>query len=126
MLPAKRSSPNRRQPGTTRRTKLGNTRYLRLTVKAVGDHSAALARVRPGTAIAIEGPYGAFTRHAQRRPQALLVAAGIGVTALRSLLEDLPPRSAPVVILRATRETDSCFAQRSATSSRTAAARSMS
>ena len=80
--------------------------YLRLTVKAVGDHSAALARLRPGTAIAIEGPYGAFTRHAQRRPRALLVAAGIGVTALRSLLEDLPPRSAPVVILRGSRESD--------------------
>ena len=38
----------------------------------------------------VEGPYGAFTRHAQVRPRAVLVAAGIGVTALRSLLEDLP------------------------------------
>jgi ferredoxin-NADP reductase len=80
--------------------------YLRLTVKAVGDHSAALARLRPGTRIAVEGPYGAFTRHAQQRPGALLVAAGIGVTALRSLLEDLPPGCAPVVILRAAREAD--------------------
>jgi predicted ferric reductase len=80
--------------------------YLRLTVKAVGDHSAGLARLRPGTAIAVEGPYGAFTRHAQRRRRALLAAAGIGVTALRSLLEDLPRGSAPVVILRATREED--------------------
>src|SRR5260370_2155534 len=80
--------------------------YLRLTVKGVGDHSAALARLRPGTPIAVEGRYGAFTRHAQRRRRALLVAAGIGVTALRSLLEDLPRGSAPVVILRATREED--------------------
>ena len=80
--------------------------YLRLTVKSAGDHSAALARLRPGTAIAVEGPYGTFTRHAQQRPKALLVAAGIGVTALRSLLEDLPRASAPVVILRATREED--------------------
>jgi predicted ferric reductase len=80
--------------------------YLRLTVKGLGDHSAALARLRPGTLIAFEGPYGAFTRHAQQRPGVLLVAAGIGVTALRSLLEDLPPRSAPVVIVRATREAD--------------------
>src|SRR5450755_1082064 len=80
--------------------------YLRLTVKGVGDHSAALARLRPGTPIAIEGPYGTFTRHAQQRPRALLVAAGIGVTALRSLLEDLPRGSGPVVILRATREED--------------------
>ncbi|HUY45265.1 MAG TPA: ferredoxin reductase family protein [Streptosporangiaceae bacterium] len=80
--------------------------YLRLTVKGVGDHSKGLARLRPGTKIAIEGPYGAFTRYAQRRPKALLVAAGIGVTALRALLEDLPRGSAPVVLLRATRQQD--------------------
>lgn len=77
--------------------------YVRLTVKAVGDHSASLARLRPGTRVMVEGPYGAFTRHAQVRPQALLVAAGIGVTALRSLLEDLPRNSAPIVLLRASR-----------------------
>jgi len=80
--------------------------YLRLTVKAVGDHSAAVAGLRPGTRIVIEGPYGAFTRFAQQRPQALLVAAGIGVTALRSLLEDLPLGAAPVVLLRSTRRED--------------------
>ncbi len=80
--------------------------YLRLTVKAVGDHSAGLARLKPGTKIAVEGPYGAFTRHAQQRPRALLIAAGIGVTALRSLLEDLPRNAAPVVLLRASREED--------------------
>jgi len=80
--------------------------YIRLTVKAVGDHSAALAKLRPGTRVAIEGPYGAFTKHAQQRPQALLVAAGIGVTALRSLLEDMPRNTAPVVLLRATRPED--------------------
>jgi predicted ferric reductase len=80
--------------------------YVRLTVKAVGDHSAAVAALRPGTRVAVEGPYGAFTRFAQQRPQALLVAAGIGVTALRPLLEDLPRDSAPVVLLRGTRPED--------------------
>jgi predicted ferric reductase len=80
--------------------------YLRLTVKAVGDHSASLAELRPGTKVMVEGPYGAFTRHAQVRPKALLIAAGIGVTALRSLLEDLPRNSAPVVVLRASRPED--------------------
>ncbi|HET7246830.1 MAG TPA: ferredoxin reductase family protein [Streptosporangiaceae bacterium] len=80
--------------------------YMRLTVKAVGDHSAAVARLRPGTRIAIEGPYGAFTKFAQQRPRALLVAAGIGVTALRSLLEDMPRNAAPVVLLRGTRPED--------------------
>lgn len=80
--------------------------YLRLTVKDVGDHSGSLARLAPGTKVAIEGPYGAFTRHAQKQPRALLIAGGIGVTALRSLLEDLPKRSSPVVIVRASSDTD--------------------
>lgn len=79
---------------------------LRLTVKNVGDHSAALAQLKPGTRVLIEGPYGAFTRQAGHRRTALLVAGGIGVTALRSLLEDLPRSSAPVIILRASRFED--------------------
>jgi predicted ferric reductase len=80
--------------------------YLRLTAKAVGGYTRALPSLRPGTRVAIEGPYGAFTRYQQRRPRALLVAGGIGVTALRSLLEDLPRGSAPVVLLRARRPED--------------------
>ncbi len=80
--------------------------YIRLTVKAVGGYTRALASLRPGTRVAIEGPYGAFTRYQQRRPGALLIAAGIGVTALRALLEDLPRGSAPVVLLRASRPED--------------------
>ena len=96
--------------------------YLRLTVKAVGDHSASLAHLRPGTAVLVEGPYGAFTRHAQVRPYAVLIAAGIGVTALRSLLEDLPRKSAPVVLLRASRPRTWCSARRWASLSGTGAA----
>ena len=80
--------------------------YLRLTVKGVGDHSAALARLEPGTRVAIEGPYGVFTRHSQRRPRVLLIAAGIGVTSVRALLEDLPRGAKPVVVLRASRSED--------------------
>jgi len=36
-------------------------RYLRVTVKAVGTHSAALTRLAPGTKVWAEGPYGGFT-----------------------------------------------------------------
>lgn len=80
--------------------------YLRLTAKAVGDYSASLAYLRPGTKVVVEGPYGTFTRDAQLRPRALLIAAGIGVTALRALLEDLPADSRPIVMLRANRTED--------------------
>lgn len=75
--------------------------YLRLTVKVVGDHSAALGRLRPGTAVGIEGPYGVLTPMVRCQPSVALFAAGIGITALRCLLEDLPADAAPVVVLRA-------------------------
>jgi predicted ferric reductase len=78
--------------------------YLRLTVRQVGDHSAAVARLRKGTRVAIEGPYGAMTASARTNDKVALVAGGIGITALRSLLEDLPPSSRPVVIRRASSE----------------------
>ncbi len=78
--------------------------YLRLTVKGLGDFSRAVANVKVGTPVAIEGPYGAFTVHAQRRRSSLLLAGGVGVTAMRSLLEDLPAKSRPVVVLRASSE----------------------
>jgi predicted ferric reductase len=80
---------------------LPSSSYLRLTVKAVGDHSSQVARLQPGTRVAIEGPYGRFTRHASTRRDVVLFGGGIGVTALRALLEDLPQRSRPVVVLRA-------------------------
>jgi len=41
----------------------------------------------------------------------VLVAAGIGVTALRSLLEDLPRKSSPIVLLRASRREDLVLGQ---------------
>ena len=78
--------------------------YLRLTVKCVGDFTSALARLPVGTRVALEGPYGAFTSHVLRYRRVVLIAGGIGVTAVRSLLEDLPKGSRPVVVLRASNE----------------------
>lgn len=80
--------------------------YIRMTVKGVGDFSKELVSIKVGTAVAIEGPYGSFTAFARRRSQVLLIAGGIGVTAVRSLLEDLPLKSRPVVVLRASKEED--------------------
>jgi ferredoxin-NADP reductase len=79
---------------------------LRLTVKALGDHSAALARLRPGTRVAVEGPYGAFTKHARVGERVLLFGAGSGIAPLHPLLEDLPPEVDAEVILRASTERD--------------------
>jgi ferredoxin-NADP reductase len=79
---------------------------MRVTIKALGAHSSAAARLKPGTRIAIEGPYGAFTKHALTGRRVALIAAGVGVTPVRALLEDLPPGADPVVLLRASSEED--------------------
>ncbi len=83
--------------------------HLRLTVKNLGDHSGGLAQLEPGTRVMIEGPYGAFTTDAGRRQRAALIAGGIGVTATRALLEDLPRTARPIVILRVSREDDAAL-----------------
>jgi predicted ferric reductase len=64
-------------------------RTLRLTVKGAGDGSAALRHLEPGTRVFAEGPYGAFTALHRTRPDALLIAGGVGVTPIRALLEEL-------------------------------------
>jgi ferredoxin-NADP reductase/DMSO/TMAO reductase YedYZ heme-binding membrane subunit len=74
---------------------------LRITVKDLGDHSRDLARLAPGTRVAIEGPYGAFTADHRAGDRVLLVGAGAGITPVRALLGDLPRRAGVTVILRA-------------------------
>ncbi|MDX3572955.1 ferredoxin reductase family protein [Streptomyces sp. ID05-47C] len=64
-------------------------RTLRLTAKAAGDGSAGLRHLKPGTRVFAEGPYGAFTAMHRTRPEAVLVAGGVGVTPIRALLEEL-------------------------------------
>ncbi|WP_051467750.1 ferredoxin reductase family protein [Actinomadura oligospora] len=62
---------------------------LRITVKAAGDHSRGLVRLRPGTRVWAEGPYGAFTEARRTRRRVLLLAGGVGITPLRALFETL-------------------------------------
>lgn len=67
-----------------------HTGHLRITVKTAGGHSAALARLRPGTRVWAEGPYGSFTADRRTAPRVLLLAGGVGITPLRTLFETLP------------------------------------
>ena len=84
-----------------------NGQWLRLTVKAVGDHTAGLRRLQPGTRVVVEGPAGEFTADRRTRTRALLIAAGSGIAPIRALLEELPPQA--VVIYRASRAEDLVF-----------------
>jgi predicted ferric reductase len=80
--------------------------YIRLTVKGLGDQSRAVAQLKPGTRVFIEGPYGAFTRHARTSESVALIGAGVGITPLRALLEDLPESVRVTVLVRASTPED--------------------
>jgi predicted ferric reductase len=76
-----------------------NDRFLRLTVKGVGDDSRGLQGLHAGTRVAVEGPYGLFTAKRQRRSKVLLVAGGIGITPLRALIEEIPPKKDAITLI---------------------------
>ncbi|MGO4254711.1 ferric reductase-like transmembrane domain-containing protein [Paenarthrobacter sp. TAF1] len=73
---------------------------LRITVRNLGEGSARLARIKPGTKVALEGPYGMFSTAARTRNNVVMIGAGIGITPLRSLLESTPfePGQATVLL----------------------------
>ncbi len=78
---------------------------MRITVKALGDHSRSLRRLRRGVRVLAEGPYGGFTADRRVRDHVLLIAGGIGIAPIRALLDALPPGRA-VLIYRARSERD--------------------
>lgn len=79
-------------------------RILRITVKALGDGSAALAGLRPGTRVLAEGPYGAFTSSRRTRRGVLLVAGGVGITPVRALLEEFARTRTDIVVVYRVRD----------------------
>lgn len=81
-----------------------NGEYLRLTIKGIGDYSRRLLRLKPGTPVFAEGPYGALTGARRRRSRVLLIAGGIGITPLRALMEELPAGRANLTLLYRARD----------------------
>ena len=65
-------------------------------MKALGDFSGKIRRVRPGTRVVAEGPFGTFTELVRHREKVVLIAGGIGITPIRALLEEM---SGDVIVL---------------------------
>lgn len=74
-------------------------RHLRITVQVVGDGSAALRQLRPGTRVLAEGPYGRLSARARTGPKVALIGAGLGITPLRALAEALDYAPGEAVLL---------------------------
>ncbi|WP_229072579.1 ferric reductase-like transmembrane domain-containing protein [Actinoplanes sp. DH11] len=83
---------------------------LRITVKNQGDGSGRIAGLKPGTRVLIEGPYGRLTGDSYTGGPVVLMACGIGITPLLSLLGELPYRDGEATLLyRARTEEELAF-----------------
>jgi predicted ferric reductase len=86
-------------------------RRFRMTVKDLGDYTHQLQRVKRGTRVMVEGPFGTFTSDRRTNPNVLLVAGGIGITPLRALLDSFGPGDDVVLLFRVERPEDVIFAE---------------
>ncbi|SDS20578.1 ferredoxin reductase family protein [Actinoplanes derwentensis] len=83
---------------------------LRITVKNQGDGSSRMATLKPGTRVLIEGPYGKLTGEDYAGEPVVLMACGVGITPLMSLLGELPfPDGEATLVYRARNEGELAF-----------------
>lgn len=90
---------------------------LRITMSTEGDEGRRLTRLRPGTRVLIEGPYGSLTADRRMHRDVLLLAAGLGVTPLRGLAEHIAaeggsarhPRPSVIMLHRISRPQEALF-----------------
>ncbi|WP_062522875.1 ferredoxin reductase family protein [Demequina silvatica] len=81
--------------------------WMRITVKPLGDGSAALRTLRPGTRVMVEGPLGVFTDASRSGDHLVLAGAGVGITPILALLEDAAFRPGGcTVVVRASTEAE--------------------
>src|SRR5262249_27776195 len=85
---------------------------LRITIGSVGTDSSAIGRLRAGTRVLVEGPYGRMTTDLSLGHDVTLIGAGLGTTPLRALAEELASRPGPgstTFVVRSSDERDLLF-----------------
>lgn len=69
-------------------SQLPNNGNVRLTVRQLGDFTNMVPKLRPGTKVMVSGPYGAFTLDRKVQKDDVYIVGGIGITPIRSILEE--------------------------------------
>jgi predicted ferric reductase len=82
---------------------------LRLTFRVLGDYTEELRNVKPDTPVILDGPRGNFIWGQVSQSDVLMVAGGIGITPLLSMMQ-AAPENADIVLVYATRtQTETAF-----------------
>ncbi len=72
---------------------------LRITIKELGDFTGAVQTIKSGVKVIIDGPYGIFTAQTVNTRKVLFIAGGIGITPIRSLIEQMSNQSLDIDLL---------------------------
>ena len=78
---------------------LNNGKRIRITAKKAGDFTHKLPGIKPGTKVVIDGPYGIFTSKSAVTDKILFLAGGVGITPIRSLIEEMGPLKKDMILL---------------------------
>ena len=81
-------------------------KFLRITVKDLGDHSRDLINLKAGTRVFMEGPYGAFTANRATRKHVVLVGGGVGITPIRAIAEEFGDSVRIDILYRVSKESE--------------------
>ena len=76
-----------------------NGEYLRFTIGDRGDDTKLMQNLKPGTPVAIEGPYGLFTEERRTKEKVVLIASGIGIPPIRTLAESMAARPGDITVI---------------------------
>ena len=76
---------------------------LAFTIKELGDFTRRIGEMWPGQRIYLDGPHGAFTPDRHPAPGYVLIAGGVGITPIMSMLRTLADRgdSTPLLLFYA-------------------------
>lgn len=79
---------------------------LRLTVKKIGDYTSVIPNLKVGTRVLLSGPFGRFTADVAKTNKRLFIAGGVGITPIRTLIEEALEQNKDSVLLYANRNED--------------------
>ena len=66
-----------------------NPEILSITIKELGDYTRTINQIRPGDRVAVDGPYGTFTPASHSHEKWVLIAGGVGITPMLSILRSM-------------------------------------
>jgi predicted ferric reductase len=81
---------------------------VELAVKALGDFTSGVAQLEPGTTVYVDGPHGVFSIDQDEGPGFGLIAGGVGIAGLISMLRTMADRQdvRPALLVYANRDWD--------------------